>query len=136
MECEFMELQREPEKVEAYHYDTRVPDVEVETEINVGLTPLQKLENYPEGNTPLLARLQFRLVFPDYILSGSVSQVSHVLNRDIVEQTDVAPEEVEELVDPLFNIVQRMTYEITEIAMDEPGLQLNFESQIEPKENK
>ena len=40
-------------------------------------------------------------------------------------------EEVDELVAPLFDIVSRMAYEITEIALDEPGVKLNFQSEKE-----
>ncbi|SJZ36708.1 hypothetical protein SAMN02745116_00052 [Pilibacter termitis] len=123
-----MEIQRLQEVVEAYHYDMKNPEIEVETEINVGLTPLEDFEGTPEKSTAILARLQFRLIFPDYVISGSVSQVNFVINREINEQTDITQQEVEELVSPLFNIVKRMTYEVTEIAMDEPGLELKFEA--------
>ena len=35
--------------------------------------------------------------------------------------------EVDELVRPLFSIVERLSYEVTEIALDRPGVQLNFQ---------
>ena len=34
--------------------------------------------------------------------------------------------ETDRLVEPLFDIVKRLTYEVTEIVTDKPGLQLNF----------
>ncbi|HAP6104351.1 TPA: DUF1149 family protein, partial [Enterococcus faecium] len=71
----------------------------------------------------------FRLVFDTYVLSGSVSQINHILNRKIEGQNDVTQEEVDELVAPLFDIVRRMSYEVTEIALDQPGVKLNFQSE-------
>ena len=35
-------------------------------------------------------------------------------------------EEVDELVRPLFSIVERLSYEVTEIALDRPGINLEF----------
>ncbi|MDU1741367.1 MAG: DUF1149 family protein, partial [Streptococcus lutetiensis] len=36
--------------------------------------------------------------------------------------------EVEYLAAPLLDIVQRLTYEVTEIALDRPGVKLEFRS--------
>ena len=35
-------------------------------------------------------------------------------------------EEMSELAAPLFDLLQRLTYEITEIALDQPGVSLEF----------
>lgn len=124
-----MEIKRQQEVVEAFHYDLRKDEVEVETDLRVGFSPIESTdENYPKENTIIAARLEFRLVFDDYVLSGAVSQINHIINRKIDKQEDIVQEEVDELVGPLFNIVQRMAYEITEIALDKPGIQLNFQS--------
>ncbi len=80
-------------------------------------------------STVVGARLEFRLVFDTYVLSGSVSQINHVLNRKIEGQSDVTQEEVDQLVAPLFDIVKRLAYEVTEIALDQPGVKLNFQSE-------
>lgn len=124
-----MEIKRQQEVVEAFHYDLRKEDTEVETDLRVGFSPIEPNdENYPKENTVIVARLEFRLVFDTYVLSGVVSQINHIINRKIDKQEDIVQEEVDELVGPLFNIVQRMAYEITEIALDQPGVQLNFQS--------
>ena len=34
---------------------------------------------------------------------------------------------------PLFSIVERLSYEVTEIALDRPGVQLNFQQSEEVK---
>ncbi|MTD41535.1 DUF1149 family protein [Erwinia sp. CPCC 100877] len=125
-----MEIKRQQEVVEAFHYDIRTQEMgEVETDLRVGFSPIEsKDEAYPKENSIIAARLEFRLVFDEYILSGSVSQINHIINHKIEKQEDVTQQEVDELVSPLFNIVQRMAYEITEIALDKPGIQLNFQS--------
>lgn len=125
-----MELKRQQEVVEAFHYDMLTPDMEaVETDLRVGFSPIQSNdENYPKENSIIAARLEFRLVFEEYVLTGSVSQINHIINHKIEKQEDISQEEVDELVKPLFNIVQRMAYEVTEIALDKPGIQLNFQS--------
>ena len=125
-----MEIRRQKEVVEAFHYDMRLPNQEVETDLKVGFSPLKEtIENYPKEPSIVGARLEFRLVFDTYVLSGSVSQINHILNRKIEGQNDVTQEEVDELVAPLFDIVRRMSYEVTEIALDQPGVKLNFQSE-------
>ncbi len=127
-----MEIRRQKEVVESFHYDMKMKDQEVETDLKVGFSPLKEtIENYPKEHSIVGARLEFRLVFDTYVLSGSVSQINHVLNRKIEGQSDVTQEEVDQLVAPLFDIVKRLAYEVTEIALDQPGVKLNFQSEKE-----
>ncbi len=122
-----MEIKRQQEIVEAYHYDMRVPDSEVETDLRVSFSPIEvEEENYPENSSALVARLEFRIVFDEFVLSGAISQINHIIDRKIEKQ-----EEVDELVRPLFSIVERLSYEVTEIALDRPGVQLNFQQSEE-----
>jgi hypothetical protein len=126
----FVELKRHKEIVEAFHYDKREPEVEAETELKVGFAPLTTSDpEYPKENSIIGVRLEFKIVFEEFIISGSVSQVNHFVNQKIDKQEDLTQEEVDELVSPLFDIVKRMTYEVTEIALDQPGVELNFQSQ-------
>lgn len=127
-----MEIRRQKEVVDSFHYDMKPKDQEVETDLKVGFSPLKEtIENYPKEHSIVGARLEFRLVFDTYVLSGSVSQINHVLNRKIEGQSDVTQEEVDQLVAPLFDIVKRLAYEVTEIALDQPGVKLNFQSEKE-----
>lgn len=126
---ENLEIKRQQEIVEAFHYDRINPEIKAETELRVNFSPLDsKDENYPKENSILATRLEFRLVFEEFVLSGAVSQINHLISRKVSKQEDIEKEEVDELVQPLFDIVQRMAYEITEIALDRPGIQLNFQS--------
>ena len=122
-----MELKRQQPIVEAYHFDMKPKDKEMETKLNVGFAPLKvKAEEYMEKNSIIGARLEFQLVFPDYVLSGRVGQVNHILNRKVNSGEDLTKAETDRLVEPLFDIVKRLTYEVTEVVTDKPGLQLNF----------
>ncbi|MGX7200174.1 DUF1149 family protein [Enterococcus nangangensis] len=134
-----MEIKRQKELVEHFHYDFKLPEQEAETELKVGFAPLKPTENYPKENTILGARLEFKIVFPKFILSGSVSQLNHLVNRKVETQTDLTQEEINEIARPLFKIVERMSYEVTEIALDQPGVKLNFakqttEAPLDPQE--
>lgn len=122
-----MELKRQQPIVEAYHFDMKPKDKEMETKLNVGFAPLKvKDEEYMEKNSIIGARLECQLVFPDYVLSGRVGQVNHILNRKVNSGEDLTKAETDRLVEPLFDIIKRLTYEVTEIVTDKPGLQLNF----------
>lgn len=79
-----MEIKRQQEIVEAYHYDMRVPDSEVETDLRVSFSPIEvEEENYPENSSALVARLEFRIVFDEFVLSGAISQINHIIDRKI-----------------------------------------------------
>lgn len=124
-----MEIKRQKPMVEAYHYDQRIPDQEYETKLNVGFAPLESNDpNYPKENSILGARLEFVLAFKQYVLSGQISQINHIVNRKITKQEDLSKEEIDEIVAPLFDLVERISYEVTEVATDEPGLKLNFQA--------
>ena len=83
------------------------------------------------NSSALVARLEFRIVFDEFVLSGAISQINHIIDRKIEKQEDISQEEVDELVRPLFSIVERLSYEVTEIALDRPGVQLNFQQSEE-----
>ena len=85
-------------------------------------------------NSIIGARLEFQLVFPEYVLSGRVGQVNHILNRQVRSGEDLSKAETDRLVEPLFDIIKRLTYEVTEIITDKPGLQLNFNTSNEASE--
>ncbi|MDR2832690.1 MAG: DUF1149 family protein [Streptococcaceae bacterium] len=130
-----MELQRLQEVVEAYHYDIRQPIPEhenLQTSINVEMTPISNYEEKPEGSSAIQARVRFQMAFSEFLISGFVSQINFILNREVKEQSDVSNEEVHEIVQPLFDLIKRLTYEVTEIALDRPGLELNFGAQMTP----
>ena len=124
-----MELIRQKEFVQSYHYDALPDNHSEETAINVGINPFEIKEEMnidPETNSVLGVRIEFKIVLKKVVLTGDVAQFVQVKNRKLEKIEDLTPDEVNELVRPLFLLIERMTYEITEIALDAPGVQLNF----------
>ncbi|MBO1305486.1 DUF1149 family protein [Enterococcus sp. 669A] len=124
-----MEILRDKEIVEAFNYGLPPRDQEVNQKIQIGFSPLESTDpNYPKENSIMGVRFEFVLPFDAFIVSGTVSQVNHVVNRQIRNQSDMNETEANEMVKPLFRLVERMIYEITEIALDQPGIKINFAS--------
>lgn len=127
-----MELKRQKPVVEAYHFDMKPQEQELETKINVSFSPLKVSdEAYMQTNSILGAALEYQLVFPKFVITGKVGQITHILNRKITVKEDLEKEEIDEIIAPLFDMIQRLTYEVTEIITDEPGIKLNFNSASE-----
>ena len=124
-----MELRREKEFVSQYHYDARNFDWEKENgkpETNVDVNFQLVERNEEAGTTSLIVIVNFMIVFQTYVISGVISQANHVLDRVIQEPSELAPEDVELLARPSLDILKRLTYEVTEIALDLPGIKLEF----------
>lgn len=76
----------------------------------------------------MVSVLQFIIVKEDFVISGVISQMVRIIDRLIEKPSEFTQEEVESLAAPLLNMVQRLTYEVTEIALDQPGVNLEFKS--------
>ena len=126
-----MELTREKEFVNQYHYDARNLEWEKENgtpETNFEVT-FQLAERDEEAvRTSVVAVLQFMVVRDEFVISGAVSQLVHIKDRLIDAPKDFSQEEVQDLAAPLLDMVRRLTYEVTEIALARPGLNLEFNS--------
>jgi len=127
-----MKILRQPEIVEAYHFDMIKENQDTgETNIGVSLTAIDVSEQPELANqdhSVLGLHVQFKIVMEKFILTGSVRQLVSVVDKKVEKVEDCTKEEIDELVRPLFSIIERLTYEVTEIAMDQPGVQLNFNS--------
>ena len=66
------------------------------------------------------------IVRDEFVISGIVSQMNHIQNRIVNKPKDFSQEEAESLAAPLLDTLQRLTYEVTEIALDRPGINLEF----------
>ncbi|MDH6365480.1 hypothetical protein M2139_002470 [Enterococcus sp. PF1-24] len=122
-----MNIQRQKELVEVFHYDIRNTEEEHKTELKVSFLPLKpKEEGFPEENTILGARIEFLVVLDKCLISGRVSQINHIINEKIESPQNLSQDQVDEIVRPLLEIIQRLTQEVTEITFDEPGVKLNF----------
>ena len=124
-----MELIRQAEFVQSFHYNALPQEHTEETAINVSINPFEIKEEMnidPEHNSVLGLRIEFKIVLEKVVLNGDVAQFVQVVGQKIEKIEDLTSEEVNELVRPLFILIERMSYEITEIALDAPGIQLNF----------
>lgn len=124
-----MEIIRDKELVNQFHYDARNFEWEKENG-----TPQTKAEvtfqlinrDTETQETVLVARLQYMIVKDEFVISGVISQLNRVQNRLIQEPSELAQEEVQDLAAPLLDMLSRLTYEVTEIALDRPGINLEF----------
>ncbi|EPX27843.1 TPA: DUF1149 family protein [Streptococcus agalactiae] len=126
-----MEVIREQEFVNQYYYDAR--NLEWEEENGTPKTNFEvtfQLANRDEAAkvTSIVAVLQFVIVRDEFVISGVISQMAHIQGRLINEPSEFSQDEVENLAAPLLEIVKRLTYEVTEIALDRPGVTLEFNS--------
>ncbi|CAM3388791.1 DUF1149 domain-containing protein [Streptococcus pluranimalium] len=126
-----MEVIREKEFVNQYHYNARNLEWEKEngtpkTNFEVTFQLIEK--NIEKNETTIVAVLQFTIVRDEFMISGVISQMNHIKNRIVNEPKEFSQEEVESLAAPLLEMVRRMTYEVTEIALDRPGIKLEFNS--------
>ena len=58
------------------------------------------------------------IVFENFVISGTISQANHIHGRLIEEPSEFDHDEVEELARPCLTMLNRLTYEVTEIALD------------------
>lgn len=124
-----MELTREQVFVNQYHYDARNLEWEKENgepKTNVEVTFQLVEKNEEKQETHIVSVLQFRIVRDEFVLSGVVSQLVHIHGRVINEPKEFSQEEVQDLAAPLLDVLQRLTMEVTEIALDRPGVTLEF----------
>lgn len=124
-----MEIVRQQVFVNQYHYDARNLEWEKENgtpETNVEVTFQLVNKDLENNQTTIVAVLQFMIVRDDFVLSGVISQMNTIKSRIVNEPSEFAQNEVQGLAAPLLDVLQRMTYEVTEIALDRPGINLEF----------
>lgn len=68
------------------------------------------------------------IVKEEFVIGGVISQMVTIVDRLIDKPSEFTQPEVESLAAPLLDMVQRLTYEVTEIALDRPGINLEFKN--------
>ena len=126
-----MNIEREKEFVHQFHYDARNLAWEEEngtpeTALNVQFQLVDQVENLADTDTAINGLLSFMIVLENLVISGNVGQLSIIRGQVIENKEQLSQEEMSELAATLFDLLQRMTYEITEIALDQPGVSLEF----------
>lgn len=125
------EIIRQPEVVESFQYRLKTEEEqELTTNIQVGVHPFEVIQPEGEatvGDSIIGVRIEYVLVFDHFLIVGSVHQNLTIRGKEIREPADCSNEEIDEYVQPLLSVIKRLTYEVTEIALDQPGIELNFE---------
>lgn len=122
-----MDIHRRNPLVESFHYD-RVKEDTTDQVLNLSILPLdtEQPESLEHETSTIGTRLDFSLTVKKLKVSGGISQINHIKNKRIETKEDLTENEIAELVTPLLELVQRLTYEISEIALNEPGISLDF----------
>lgn len=126
-----MQLVREKEFVNQYHYDARNLEWEKENgkpETNFEVTFQLINKDEARKETAIVSVLQFVIVKEEFVISGVISQMVRILDRLVDKPSEFTQEEVESLAAPLLDMVKRLTYDVTEIALDSPGINLEFKN--------
>lgn len=124
-----MEIVREKEFVNQYYYNARNLEWEKENgtpETNFEMTFQMIDQDHEKNQTTIVSVLQFTIVQDEFMISGVLSQMIHIKDRIIHKPKEFTQEEVKYLADPLLDLVERLTYEVTEIALDKPGVELGL----------
>ena len=124
-----MDIQREKEFVSQYHYDARNFEWEKEngipeTKVDVNFQLINR--DQEQNTTSLIVILSYMIVFDGFVISGTITQINDLFGRYVNEPSEFSKDEVEELARPCLNMLNRLTYEVTEIALDLPGINLEF----------
>ena len=124
-----MDIQREKEFVSQYHYDARNFEWEKEngipeTKVDVNFQLINR--DQQQNTTSLIVILSYMIVFDGFVISGTITQINHLFGRYVNEPSEFSKDEVEELARPCLDMLNRLTYEVTEITLDLPGINLEF----------
>ncbi|PCS04047.1 hypothetical protein RR45_GL001866 [Lactococcus chungangensis CAU 28 = DSM 22330] len=87
---------------------------------------MENVEGISESDTAISGALTFIIVLENLVVSGHISQLSYIRDLVIENREQLDQEKMQELAAPLFDLLKRLTYEVTEIALDEPGISLEF----------
>ena len=124
-----MEIIRDKEFVNQYHFDARNHEWEKEngvpvTKLNVDFQLLK--HSREENKTSMITILRFMIVLNQHVISGAMSQAVHLQNRFVEEPTEFTNEDKRVLAEPLLDILKRMTYDIKEIEIEKHGENLEI----------
>jgi hypothetical protein len=127
-----MIIERQKPTVYNYHFDQRIPQYEAEhgvpeTKLNVNLQVMDRAEfDIAETDTLVHVDFRFQIILETTMISGVITQIALAKDHVFVPEEQVSQEISKQFAEPLFDILQRLTYEVTEIAFDEPGITIEF----------
>lgn len=126
--CDYMQLRRSRSVVDWFKVQKigNMNEETPETTLKTDMVLLGKEDKNDQLVSTVGVQLEFFLVHTRFIVSGKISQINYILEKEIQSEMDFSEEEVHELLAPIFETIQRLTYDVTEIILDEPGIHLDF----------
>ncbi|EAC3080799.1 DUF1149 family protein [Listeria monocytogenes] len=115
--------------VEKYNFETIVEENEqFENKIELEVHEVEPVN----GNVELMSKgkifkitIPFLLGLENFRIDGRISRIIQ-LKDFFGDFSDLEAVDVEGLSNPLIDYIKRLTYDVTEIAFDEPGVSLDF----------
>ncbi|EHC5091482.1 DUF1149 family protein [Listeria monocytogenes serotype 1/2a] len=115
--------------VEKYNFETIVEENEqFENKIELEVHEVEPVN----GNVELMSKgkifkitIPFLLVLENFRIDGRISRIIQ-LKDFFGDFSDLEAVDVEGLSNPLIDYIKRLTYDVTEIAFDKPGVSLDF----------
>lgn len=123
-----MQVRRSRPVVDRFSYEkqginTRDPS---ETTLKTDMVLLSKEIKDAQMLSTVGIQLEFVVVFSRFVINGKINQINYIVGKEIQDETDFSAEELHDLLAPLFDVIHRLTYEVSEIILDEPGVDLDF----------
>ncbi|WP_239257158.1 DUF1149 family protein [Listeria ilorinensis] len=117
--------------VEKFNFETHLEaPKEVQPTIRVDINevePTEENKTILEDGKIYKIEVPFELILPRFKIDGKISRLVQIVGFSGTA-TEIDKKVVQELSAPLISYIRRLTYEVTEIAFDEPGVDLNFEA--------
>lgn len=117
-------------QVEKYNFELATGSSAAETKVEVLINEVVPTEEADKGileeGKMFRMEVPFALQLERFKIDGQISQIIQIPEFFGVPN-EIAVEDMRELSRPLIKYIERLTYEVTEIAFDEPGFALNFE---------
>lgn len=128
-EVDVMDIVTNKIVVEKYNFETIVEENEqFENKIELEVHEVEPVN----GNVELMSKgkifkitIPFLLVLENFRIDGRISRIIQ-LKDFFGDFSDLEAVDVEGLSNPLIDYIKRLTYDVTEIAFDEPGVSLDF----------
>ncbi|WEV60094.1 DUF1149 family protein [Streptococcaceae bacterium ESL0729] len=126
-----MEIIRDKEFVQTFNYNARNFAYEEEngtpeTRVHIQIQLIEDVPDQSDADTVLNASVEFVVVLESFIVSGYIMQNNILKNKKVVEQSELSQEDMQEIAHPLLDMVRRLTMEVSEVALDQPGVNLQF----------
>ncbi|WP_163651855.1 DUF1149 family protein [Listeria sp. PSOL-1] len=124
-----MEIKTNQIIVEKYNFETILAKQEqVENTVRVEINevePTSDDKSILEEGKLFKIDVPFDLILPQFKINGQISRIVQLVDF-FGQGNELGEELIQELSKPLISYITRLTYEVSEIAFDAPGIDLDF----------